>query len=479
MTINFNQEEYIKQLEIQKKLEDLKTVNLVDIYESQINEIKKEIDNLKRELKKKNTFIGRLGNPRKISRLRRELESKQEALVEKEKEHDNFVQKANETKEEIARLESEKKEIFISDAVSYDDKGLIISDKIRIVPGEKHTDNKVMVHSTDFFPKNKTISCAYDGNRRHTKDISLNGENKQVDFLDHRHTVHFTINSVVVKTGMTEVAGGKWDQPKFIIIEPLDNHREQFISDLVSNSDEYTYGSVKLGEKPILLVREDSYNDIPKEEIPNYNIIRYSGNYITCVNNLLLMLGYKLTYGDANNPSHAHSYAKLAENLLNERNIVINYALDNVYDGKADMDFSMEQLNKIYNSYQSVDVHERFFDIYFDISDFYHDVSEKINVPEEFVRFCIDYRFYKDGDKYKMENDDRTYNMIKTYNKLYEKIKNKYKNSGVDLNKAFIDETDFSYIKDIYIDYLKNQKNQIINNEIINKQEEISSGIQL
>ena len=63
-----------------------------------------------------------------------------------------------------------------------------------------------MVHKTDFFPRDHIIRSTYDGERVYTTDIdgediivNLGDESKRVFVPSHRHTTHFTLNSVVVQ----------------------------------------------------------------------------------------------------------------------------------------------------------------------------------------------------------------------------------------------------------------------------------------
>ena len=463
MAIDFNQEEYIKQLKIHKRLEELKPKYHSELYLSTLNftgDTKNKIEEKKKKIKELNTFFRKRKNKGEIKSLTAEVENDKAFLEQQIKEANTRKENVRKMKEEIDKLESQKKDVSISDSISYDDKTIIISDSDEIPLGENVSNDKVMVHCTNFFPKNKTILCDYDGNKKGIVDFEYNGINKKVESLCHRHTVHFTINSVVRTTGATRVAGGVWEQPKFIIIEPLEGHKNQFISGLDGFSDEFTYGSVKLGDKPLLLVREDSYDEIPKDEVDNYNILKYKGNYISCVNNLLHLLGYKLTYGNANTPEHKYSDAGQTEEILDQRNLIINYVLDNSYDGKSDINFSISNLSEMYNIYKE-DI--KYYTNLIPYDDIYHYISEEIKIPVDFVNFCLNLGFYKDKDVIKMYDDDKMYNLRKCYHDYCDRYKviNNYREQCTSIKNCI----NYSQISDVYLDYLKYQKNILNNND--------------
>ena len=86
-------------------------------------------------------------------------------------------------------------------------------------------ENVYMVHLTDFFPKNHRILSTYDGNKISSKDkegneivVSLNGNKKSVIVPSHRHTVHFTLNTVVEQA---KDGAGDWSDCPIAVIEPF------------------------------------------------------------------------------------------------------------------------------------------------------------------------------------------------------------------------------------------------------------------
>lgn len=231
-----------------------------------------------------------------------------------------------------------------------------IKDNIEYESANIDEDKEVIVHCTDFFPKDGIILCNYDGNKKGTARLSYEGVIKEVDSLMHRHTTHFARNGVVRSTGD---GAGNWEQPKYIIIEPLDPHMDEFVD--LSPNDSYTNGSVKLTEKPIMLVRSDCYDEIPEDQYAPFTVMKYTGDYVECVEKAFGILGIRSDIDkiDPNGAGHAHSLEMTKEQLLNYRNLCINYLIDNAWDGKSDIVLTEEQLFYLFdiakeNNYFSV-----------------------------------------------------------------------------------------------------------------------------
>lgn len=152
---------------------------------------------------------------------------------------------------------------------------------------ETPPDNQIfLTHCTDFFPANHQILSNYDGNKRlpieYTVDENIDATKESIfvekSSISPRETMHFTINGKVRNTGD---GTGKWDQPKFIIIEPYTGHETEFISGPMHPGDNYTDHSVKLSHHATIMVRDDAYVDLTDEQKAGYNIIKYSGDVIS------------------------------------------------------------------------------------------------------------------------------------------------------------------------------------------------------
>lgn len=222
--------------------------------------------------------------------------------------------------------------------------------KIDTIP----SDQKVLVHCTNFFPKENKILSDYEGGKIVSCTESHNGVLKEIQIIMHRHEVHFTINARVENTGMGE---GKWDNPSYIIIDRYDIHENELES--VCPSDTWTNGtSVQLSEDAVIMVRIQDKDKlpIPQEEMYKYNIIFYDGDPTKCLRNFLSINNYDIFHTDPNYAGHNHSERKVQEKCGNLRDLAINYVKDNTYFSKEPMTFSEEEISRIIEVAQSIGV---------------------------------------------------------------------------------------------------------------------------
>ena len=161
-------------------------------------------------------------------------------------------------------------------------------------------DDIYMVHCTNFFPKNHKILSTYDGNRIYSKEITNGKVSKNCITRSHRHTVHFSLNSVVGNTGDGK---GNWDDINMIVVEPYKYHKNEFLCSGIG-FDSFTYGSVNLSDEAIIFINKDDIKLIPKDEIDKWNIVTCDRNLKGTVKSYL---GEKLEDYVVNDPGHAHS----------------------------------------------------------------------------------------------------------------------------------------------------------------------------
>lgn len=216
---------------------------------------------------------------------------------------------------------------------------------------ETDIENVYMVHLTNFFPKNHRILSTYDGNKISSKDkdgneivVSFNGNKKSVVVPSHRHTVHFTLNTVVEPT---KDGAGDWSDCPIAVIEPFKNHQNQFLT--YGSGDSYTWGSVDLSDEAVIIINKNNISLIPNEEREKWNIIT--------TDEVDLSIAIKKFFREKNIPlvdyyDHAgHSFSleyKLEKNLLC-RDSAINYVKSNQYTGKGKISFSIDELAQILN----------------------------------------------------------------------------------------------------------------------------------
>ena len=217
----------------------------------------------------------------------------------------------------------------------------IIDEKSDITPSE-FNDKKLLVHSTDYFPKDGVIYSKYDTKSEGFLNISYNKIKKSCRTMDHRHTVHFTINAKVESNGF-----GNWDDKKYIIFDPLDNHKD--VSFNQDPGDYFCYGSLPLSSDAVLLVREDCYDDIPSSFVSKFKVFKYRGNPSECVKSFLHRSGANLIDINSMSPGHTQSFEHRQEKILNTRDAMINFYKDNTYTYGDDLKLTIKDLDCLYD----------------------------------------------------------------------------------------------------------------------------------
>ena len=382
---------------------------------------------------------------RKIKR-RKELKSLiQRRTLELNKNEDTFKQLNSEIEQLNLYIQKirEQLKLDLGEEITEDNGVLTINDSEATSNIPFDDSKEVVVHCTDFFPRNKTIVNNYDGNKFCTMPTMYRGVKKLVKCLSHRHTVHFTRNGVVESTGD---GMGQWDQPKYIIIDYFNPQKNHFIS--TGYSDSYIYGDFIFSDKPVLLIREDEYDNVPKDELINYDVIKYKGDYVKCLNNTLSLLGVHEHYLDPNNAGHYNSYEMACERSLNVRNATVNYLKNNTWDGKTTLTFNENDLFAMYEIANSIsDSYEIFEYTFGNIS--ISKIAEKYGIDIEFIKFMIGFGILKSNENYTFKDDDYLYSSIKKINN--ELVKISEQDNRTDFFEALFD---FNFIKELYDKYL-------------------------
>lgn len=260
-------------------------------------------------------------------------------------------------KEELSakteKLEAKEKASSMPECISERDGRLAITDEAAIRGirfRETQTESldsskKVLVHCTNFFPKDNVILSNYDGNKIGTTTVEYRGVKKETSALIHRHEVHCTINARVENTGAGE---GKWDNPTYMIVDRYDAHQSEMES--TSASDAWTKGtSMQLSDDSVIMVRYQDRDKlpIPQEERDKYHIIYYDGDPTTCLKNFLKLNDYYILETDANNAGHADSTRMKQEDGCNGRDLAINFIRGNSYFLKQSQSFDSEEIAQI------------------------------------------------------------------------------------------------------------------------------------
>ena len=343
------------------------------------------------EIPKKKSFFEKLFKRKKtnIENVNSWDDFDQNSPIKKSLKHKELADQKQELLAKIKNITEEINKLNIAPYLEIKNGQMIITDKeeitVEIIEDvtEKEIrdmkDEVAIIHCTDFFPKDKTIVTNYDGNKYFRYSVDYDGVNKECQTISHRHTTHFTLNRRVENTGD---GAGSWDEPKYIIIDLLSKYINNFVR--LDPADSFTYKSLKLEGKPIILVREDCINEIPKEELSNYQIILYQGNPTEAVKKVLNIQGIKYFDGNPNNVTHSASVYYSVEKNLARRDYIVNYIRDNTYDGKQKIELTIEEINEMYKILINNDSSA----ISIDSIAMRCDISN-IGIPLEYAKFII------------------------------------------------------------------------------------------
>lgn len=340
-------------------------------------------------------------------------------------------------------------------------------------------DKLYMVHLTNFFPKGHKILSNYDGNRMYSTDKEgepiktfLGAEEKDVVVPAHRHTVHFSINAVVENTGD---GAGNWDGKRMAIVEPFAEHKEQFVS---FGGDSYTWGSVELSDSAIIIISKESLELIPQEERENYNFVICEGDISQGVKNFFIQNDLPLRDFPENDAGHANSIEYQIEQNLEGRDRAINFVVNNTFDGKSDIEFTLEEFSRIMSVCQDLQN-----TINCDISSFtrlptligissspqqfsvFEDKMRRNYKPSEVIEAIIASGFYISEDgKVKIKDDEENYNRYKIIKPITTSSREEQKQYS-EFTDSLIGEASQLYYK--YIDILLDKpKEELLDFEI-------------
>ena len=142
----------------------------------------------------------------------------------------------------------------------------------------------VLVHLTDYIPKNGVINSTKDSGAYSVEDFA--GVSYKVP--SQRDTVHFAVNGAVEPNN-----GGNWDNCKYAIIIPFDKvDKSKFKGG--TTSDLYTKGSVSIPEGAYLLCPETEREKLQDELGNKIEVIGFEGDKAKAYSNAFIQkLGYK------------------------------------------------------------------------------------------------------------------------------------------------------------------------------------------
>ncbi len=210
--------------------------------------------------------------------------------------------------EEIKKAHKTIEEGF-DNAVFYDN-GLT-NGKVNMKSFES-TSDIIMVHKTDYAPKNDRIESRYSGGVLHDCSVILGGEKYDFTCKSGRDTVHLSANHEVGANN-----GGNWNKMKYAVIIPFDDLKKYSKIESANSVDTYTRGAVKLTENSYILCPKGESGAIQKEN-PTVTVIEYEGEFVQGYANMLISeLGYKLEFGNDygfNDSKQANKYFDIMKN---------------------------------------------------------------------------------------------------------------------------------------------------------------------
>ena len=407
-----------KNNELKKQIEQIKskieTIRRKLEYGFNYNE-SDHIEELKQRLKSINTFKNRLlynsKTKREIELLKQEIESYQEFDMQNQLKKQQRSSEKSELEQQLELLQKEVDQSLPDGLNTYGDY-LLFTENDTIEFQENDNNNKdFIVRVCNHFPKDRVVLCQYDANAKYVYEIFYKGVYREVHENLYRHTVHFVLNNVVESTSD---GFGVWKDPKFIIIEELEPHKEEFVN---LGSDSWTENNLTLSKNAIILVRKDCIDEIPKEVLNEYNIACYEGDYRTCTFKAFKALGIKRNDSYyKNNAGHYNSIWHSIEKHFRDRDELINYIMNNTYSDKKTISFSIEDIYNIYTMYNYKEyIKGTGYPSGFFGKSVAENIAKKYNIPLSFMSFYINFGIYeKNGNYY-----------IKTYDDFYQNFYDK------------------------------------------------------
>lgn len=380
--------------------------------------------------KEKNFFVRliKLGNSSQIANAKRKTEYLKSNI-------ERTTKDLNKIEDEIKKLEAEIQNLKTSilnlettkSIFKLDEKGrLIIDDKSLVKTNDKYlseinknSDSNILndlmiVHVTNFFPQNHTILNNYAGNKVGTQIVDYEGVPLKVPTRVHRHTVHFTLNSVVHSTND---GAGTWGNEKYIVLEPFKYHTNDRICS-ISDADSYIYGNINFGDEAILLVRKEAYEELSDEIKNKYNIVLFEGSAEENVKKILDQFGYP-TFNNSNGTNtggHRQSLEYAIETALEAKNLAINYMLNINWDGESKLKLSEEEIVTLFNIIsQNGQLSSCWGNLaYLDGVIKNGNDEQKNNLNKKVLKFIISTGLFKNSDgSYSFKSDDEIYDTAK------------------------------------------------------------------
>lgn len=309
--------------------------NISNPYKEELDKTRDELFQISGEIKKCSMFDRiaeklKFGKKYQLNINLKKLKNEEEKIQNKS--WDYHMKERMKLKSRKEGLEKAYKEYEdVSEYLEIKDGNLVITDKSNEelpkfnLSNEKFKNepNKILVHVTNFFPKNHTILNQYSANAIGRTEVKYNGFDGKVPHISHRHTIHFTVNTVVSSHEF-----GNWDNCRFVIIDGYKEHENELHG---NKNDTWIIDNVKLSKNAIILVNINDKEKLKNENLEDYNIIYYDGERDKCFDNYLRLNQYKKIDREAKDGEHSQSISMQQEKMCNKRDAILNFISNNKY----------------------------------------------------------------------------------------------------------------------------------------------------
>lgn len=130
-------------------------------------------------------------------------------------------------------------------------------------------EDRVLIHKTNFFPKDNKILTSFDGKKIETENANLSNVymfSFKCSVASCRHTSHYTLNH-----GVSSHPFGNWDSCNVVVLEDFANHENEFVE--IEATDSYTRNSLNLSDQSLKLISREYYDILTDSEKQSTNIV--------------------------------------------------------------------------------------------------------------------------------------------------------------------------------------------------------------
>ena len=235
--------------------------------------------------------------PEKIQQLKNEIEIA-EVKVQDELEQSGILQDIEDLESKICRIEEtttlgelgiqpfEAMKLLEANGITpiLDESDREIFERPR---NYQSKNDLIMVHKTDFIPKNNRLSTQKEAGVERNLKVNLDGKDYEFSYLIERDTVHTSMNDEV-----SSHMFGEWDHCRYTVLQPFAEVANEKIGATVPN-DTYTKGGIDLTANAWILCPANQVDEVKKEN-PSVHVLGYQGeNSAGLAAPFLSQLGYR------------------------------------------------------------------------------------------------------------------------------------------------------------------------------------------